>query len=633
MPFPDNEKTEVHQTTEGEGFPCLEVVSGPRSGGRYVLRPGKNQIGRADESDIVLDDSSVSRKHAIVEVTDQGTLVPAGRVPTCRVTDLGSRNGTKIDGHKISQTEALKHGAKLKLGSYQFLFLTHADDTVVGDDVPGEPPTADSVEQPPPSGEPPTGEYEMSEPPAVVQDQEEALPAEVAPEMAPNSFLPEESHPSAPKNRKWVFHLALGIVFVGVLAWGGSQVWKKTQKLLVAQKILPPTSEDHQKAGQVGGVVSSTPSPLPVAMGPQPFFLEFSSTPISAQIYFGDQPIGVTPFRISTNLTPDKWYEARAVFQLTDINETLEERRSRQLGASQTFLDEVIYRREFVIDGEHTNYSVEVNDEAVSTFPVEIRSVPIGAQVIIDDKAVGRTPFTGTFPVGEHLMTLKLDGYFDFVQPIKIDTNMPYVAEIPLKTSEAGELINKASAMMSGERYAEALPILVEAYAKNPAPREVAQISYLIGTCYLRQKSYKEAQDYFLKSMQHDDFKYPGRLGIATLTYEQGDQVKALQYLVEVLVSSSDPKVKADAGSLFQRMSPLKSILYVASDPSGARVLVNGTEASQVTPLILHDVGVGSYRIQVMKEGYESFELTFNMGVSEFKPIVATLKKAPGRLP
>jgi hypothetical protein len=47
----------------------------------------------------------------------------------------------------------------------------------------------------------------------------------------------------------------------------------------------------------------------------------------------------------------------------------------------------------------------------------------------------------------------------------------------------------------------------------------------------------------------------------------------------------------------------------------------------QKTPLILHDLGVGSYKILFRKEGYQDEEIKLNLGVSEFRPVVAKLKR------
>jgi pSer/pThr/pTyr-binding forkhead associated (FHA) protein/tetratricopeptide (TPR) repeat protein len=669
-PSPDDEKTEVRLDSGSENpFPCLEIVSGPKGHGRFQLKSGKNQIGRSDDNDIVLDDSSVSRRHAMLEVGGEGAFI----------TDLGSRNGTKVANRKIDQPTPLSHDSRIKIGLYQLRYLTRPEGAVVAKDEAEEP--AESVGELP-STKAPFGE--VSE--------------EIRDDLAP---LPEELSPSAPaRTRKWILYAGLVVALIVAGVFGGPKV----MKIFSGKKTVQKKIERKNKPASVLPA-EATPTPAP-APGVQPVFLEFSATPIPAQIYFGNDPVGGTPLRISTNLTQGKWYEARGLFQLPEIGETVEEkvqfqfpvggavipvnfvakigvfkvtslprntqlylegyfesdpyrakpikfaeivfgkpiylpygryvmelRKSRQMGQSQTYLDEVIYRREFYISPQQTNYTVDVNEEALMLFPVQIASVPPGATVLIDDKEVGATPYSGAFPVGDHLLTLKKEGYFDFVQPIKMQINMPYVAEIPLKTSEAGEFINNAVALVNEGRYTEALPVLVEAFQKNPTPRETAQISYMVGTCYLNQKSYKEAQDYFLKAMAHDDFKYASRLGIATLTLDQGDSIKALQILVEVLISSSDPKVRADAATLFQKISPLKSVLYIASEPSGAKVLVNGTAVGQITPMILHDLAVGAYRIQIRKDGYQEIEMKLNLGVSEFRPVVAQLKRTGAPLP
>jgi hypothetical protein len=654
---PEDEKTEIRPMSEEGEYPCLEILSGPRGGGRFFLKPGKNQIGRSSDNDVVLDDSSVSRRHAAVEITANGAIL----------SDLGSRNGTKVKGRKIDQPVPLEQGAQVKIGLYILRFLTE---------------------------------------PAAPAEAEGTAVAEPAPAEAPLPAVPEEmpvgEEPSLSEVKKrsprWLIYLALAAGLAVALVLSGPQLLKMLgPKKEVAKKRVG-------KPGEVGQALPVDKTPIPgKPPGVAPVFLDFSSSPIPAQVFFGDQQVGMTPFRISSNLHQGKWYEARALFQLPEIGEVLEERiqftspegatvipvnfpgkigifkvvslprdaqlylegyfekdpyrakpikfaeivfgkpvyvpfgryilelrRSRQIGMSQTYLDEVVYRREFVINKEQTDYAVDVNEEGLKVFPVQITSIPPGATVFIDEKEAGKTPYTGAFPTGEHLMTLKREGYFDFVQVMKMEINMPYVAEIQLKTSEAGELVNRADLLMKEERYAEALPILVDAYSKRPTGRETAQISYLIGVSYLRQKSLKEAQDYFLKAMEHDDYKYPARLGIASVTLEQGDRNKALQLLVEVLVASEDPKVRAEAGNLFQRISPLKSVMYVTSEPPGARVFVNGMEMAEKTPMILLDLGVGSYRVQVRKEGYEETELKLNLGVSEFRPVVAKLKRIAG---
>lgn len=665
----DGDKTEIRISEQEDGYPRLELTSGPSGGGgHYLLKPGKNSIGRALENDIALEDSSISRRHASIDINDQGAVL----------SDLASRNGTKVGDRKIEGPMTLEHGTSIQIGLFKLRYLTQpAGAEMVG----GSPPLSQTAPDLP--VEPVAREEEIPE----LQEPEE-----------PRSI------PQASKSPRWLLYLFLGSFLVVVLVMGGPQAVKffGGKKVSSAKKILPQ-KEGPKVVEQVLPAEVKATSSQPE--GTQPVFLEFSSSPIPAQVFFGDQLMGVTPFRTSLNLGTGRWYEAKAVFQLPELGETLEEkskfnipegasvipvnfsgkvgifkvgslprdaqlylegyfekdpyrakpikfseiafgkpvyvpfgryilelRKNKQLGSSQTFLDEVVYRREFNLTQDQGSYAVDVSDETLQSFPVQLTSLPSGAKVFVDQKEVGTTPYNGVFPIGEHLLTMKHEGYFDYVQPIKMAMNMPYMAEIPLKTSAAGELINKADLFMKEDRYAEALPVLVEAFSKNPSSRETAQISYMIGLSYLKQKSLKEARDYFTKAAAHEDYKNAANLGLANVTYEEGDRMKALQMLVGVLVASDDPRVRSNAGVLFQKISPLKSVVYITSDPPGARVFINGPEMTEATPLIIHDMGVGTYSIKIRKEGYEESEIKLNLAVSEFRPLVVKLHRIEASL-
>lgn len=680
-PSLDEDKTELRASDLEAGFPCIEIVKGPTDQERrYSLREGKNLVGRSHENDIVLEDTSISRRHAVIEVK--------GEVVT--IADLGSRNGTKIRDQKIEGSVALEHGTLIRMGLYTGQILLRDG---VPEEVVPSPPSSHADE--------PSSEIPLDNPPQPKTDlpmqAASVLPQEVSPKGAEEGLSARPGSISKTKKKsRWILYMGLGGVLILVLILGGGPVLKKfTGKKNVRRSVT-------ERPGVVGSVVPVSPTPQspPPQQGPQPIFLEFSSSPIPAQVFFGDQVIGMTPFRTSTNLDEGKWYETKAVFQLPEIGEVIEEktkfhvpqgasvipvnfpgkiglfkimslprdaqlylegyfekdpyrakpikfaeivfgkpvylpygryilelRKNRQIASSQTYLDEVVYQREFLINQDQTSYSADIKEETLSTFPIQLTSIPSGAKVLIDEKDVGSTPYDGVFPIGEHVLTLKKEGYFDYVQVVKMGINMPYVSEIALKTSLSGELINKADLFMKEDRFTEALPVLVEAFSKSPTPKETAQISYMVGVCYLRQKSFNEARDYFTKASTHPDFKNAGRLGLASVILEEGDRMKSLQMLVEVLVNSDDAKIRADAGVLFQRISPIKSVLYVASEPPGAKVLVNNAEMSEVTPLIIHDVGVGSYRILVRKEGYQESEIKLNLGVSEFRPVIARMKR------
>ena len=58
----------------------------------------------------------------------------------------------------------------------------------------------------------------------------------------------------------------------------------------------------------------------------------------------------------------------------------------------------------------------------------------------------------------------------------------------------------------------------------------------------------------------------------------------------------------------------------------GAFEAVNDKEVAVKTPLILHDLMVGIYRIQYALPGYESHLVKIDLGVAEFKPVVVKLQ-------
>ena len=94
---------------------------------RYQLRLGDTVVGRAETADICIDDTSVSRRHAQFSVA-QGA---------CTITDLASRNGTKVNGKGITQA-ALTDGDRVGLGDAEFVIefvseqLTLSDSHVIG---------------------------------------------------------------------------------------------------------------------------------------------------------------------------------------------------------------------------------------------------------------------------------------------------------------------------------------------------------------------------------------------------------------------------------------------------------------------------------------------------------------------
>ncbi|WP_399925824.1 FHA domain-containing protein [Streptomyces kanamyceticus] len=86
----------------------LHVVAGPDAGGVHLLHGGQIRVGRSAEADVPLDDPDVSRMHCAV------TLAADGRVT---VTDLGSTNGTSVDGREVTDRPVrLAPGSLLRIG-------------------------------------------------------------------------------------------------------------------------------------------------------------------------------------------------------------------------------------------------------------------------------------------------------------------------------------------------------------------------------------------------------------------------------------------------------------------------------------------------------------------------------------
>ncbi|MCX5343214.1 FHA domain-containing protein [Streptomyces atratus] len=86
----------------------LHVVAGPDAGGVHLLHGGRIRIGRSADADVPLDDPDVSRLHCTVTVSADGLV---------SVADLGSTNGTLLDGREVRDRPVrLKPGALLRLG-------------------------------------------------------------------------------------------------------------------------------------------------------------------------------------------------------------------------------------------------------------------------------------------------------------------------------------------------------------------------------------------------------------------------------------------------------------------------------------------------------------------------------------
>jgi hypothetical protein len=91
-------------------FDELEVATLPPLSESAVLT-----VGRLPDSDLVVEDPSVSKRHAVVRWD--------GTKRRCSVKDLASMNGTLVNGSRIEQATLLRDSDLISFGDAQFLFL------------------------------------------------------------------------------------------------------------------------------------------------------------------------------------------------------------------------------------------------------------------------------------------------------------------------------------------------------------------------------------------------------------------------------------------------------------------------------------------------------------------------------
>ena len=81
-------------------------------GRELPLREGVNVLGRDASADVQIDDTTVSRKHAAIDIRPDGVTIE----------DLSSKNGTFLDGVKLAAPTPLHEGQNVVLGDASIVF-------------------------------------------------------------------------------------------------------------------------------------------------------------------------------------------------------------------------------------------------------------------------------------------------------------------------------------------------------------------------------------------------------------------------------------------------------------------------------------------------------------------------------
>ena len=114
----DQQAAQSESTVTGvEGLPegqaLLVVKRGPNAGSRFLLDQATTSAGRHPDSDIFLDDVTVSRRHAEFR-SESGTFT---------VVDVGSLNGTYVNREPVDSA-SLSNGDEVQIGKFRLVFLT-----------------------------------------------------------------------------------------------------------------------------------------------------------------------------------------------------------------------------------------------------------------------------------------------------------------------------------------------------------------------------------------------------------------------------------------------------------------------------------------------------------------------------
>ena len=106
---------EIHVSPEEleGGRAVLIVKRGPNAGSKFFVDEDSVVIGRHPDSDIFLDDITVSRRHA--EIKRSGT--------NFSLTDVGSLNGTYVNRERVEEAE-LQAGDEIQIGKFKLVFLS-----------------------------------------------------------------------------------------------------------------------------------------------------------------------------------------------------------------------------------------------------------------------------------------------------------------------------------------------------------------------------------------------------------------------------------------------------------------------------------------------------------------------------
>lgn len=670
-------------------------MSGPDEGKEIPLL-GKDifSLGRSDDNDVVLDDTSVSRHHAQLILKDG----------VWYAKDLGARNGTFVNDKMADPgvEEKLALSSRLRLGVYELQFL-EKEFAAAEENKPQPAPTT-----------------------AVDKGAEEFASKTNLDDLNKEVQLATESPTPAPKMGRGfqIFGIiALSFCLIGVLAYfvydkyqkktddvvvPSRQITEEVAETVVEQKtetvVETPVTDSNIIAVTEDKAVGNTATESSASQE-YSLFLDIRTEPLPATIYFQDERIGVAPLKQSITIKPNQGYVLYADFELRELNDVyrkkvefkprpdvdvvevainaeigvlkilklpakvdfylegyyehdtlkanpvkitdivygkpiylpygkymIELRERTKIAGSETEITQIRYQREYDVSKDNNVLEMNVTDRDLQLFPAIINSVPSHAEVYYGADKVGNTPYTGLLALGPNKIKVVKDGFFAETIDINMTMNSVYQTTVTLKTSKIGELINEAKEKLRHEQNDDAIHLLIDALKYGGSQKEKAEVYFILGDTYLKKKDHEKAKSYFEKAQNNKKFTDRAALGLVKAYHGLGNTNQALTSIVGVLAKMDDKtpsSIRTEANEVFKKISPIKSVIYIHSEPAGADVFVNDKKINQATPLILSDLGLGNYRIQIEKAGFEKFNTKQNLKMSEFVVIKVKLNPEP----
>jgi pSer/pThr/pTyr-binding forkhead associated (FHA) protein/tetratricopeptide (TPR) repeat protein len=720
-------------------FPKIIIITGPEEGKEFELTSKESFIiGRSQDCDIILDDSSLSRNHASLHLQNN----------TWIIRDEGSRNGTFINNQKIDTASStpITHLDVIKMGLYE---IRLALQEFTEDEVKETPLATDQLTQ--------TQEDIKAQDAERITLNEDEVLDEIAPtdleelQADKGPYQNEESEITKQRTGKSLLiftMIALSFCVLGfVLFITYNKINKKEdidteiapdddviEEVVetepfdsdqgkpdtdiektpeVEPKPEPEEDQNHEteteKIPEPEPEVTFTPISLntekPSADSNIKDFvviLDAKTEPLPATIYFKDERVCTTPCRKQIMVSPNTQHTLYADFDLRELNDIyrkkidfkvkpdidvlemtiradiasmkilriprraefylegyydydklkakpakitnlvygkpiflpygtyhVELREKIKVSGSNNPITQIRYERKHILNKENPVLEMNINEKDFGFFPAIIKSNPTGAAIFFAGEKVGTTPFTGRLPLGSNQLKVTKEGFFAHITDIEMRFNSVYETNIELKTSKMGELINEAKEQIRNEQKQNAIELLISALKFGGSAREKAEVYYLLGTVYNQQKNYTQAIPYLDRARSHKDFKHRAAIQQVRSYQGQNNKVGALKMIVEVLanINSDTPvETRIEANSVFKLLSPVKSVMYIYTEPAGARVFINDNLVHQNTPLILSDLGLGNYRLQIEKNGYETYKSKQNIKIGEFVMIKIRLK-------